>query len=97
MFAWEELSLDSASPRMQPRQPVCFPASSVVSGEVFPQPLGRGAERKMLSPVDFASPLLNVPMSEDIKFSLSYLETQEGGCIQKTYQMSTRGPLKEVN
>lgn len=46
MFAQGELFLDSASPYIQPRWPVCFPSLSVLSGEVFPQPPGRGKAMK---------------------------------------------------
>lgn len=52
---WEELFLDPASSCLQPSWPVCFPSSSVLSGEVFPQPPGRGTGMRTLFPVDLVS------------------------------------------
>lgn len=54
-FAQEELFPHSASPNMQPRGPVRFPSSSVLSGEVFPQCPGRVTAMKALPHVDLAS------------------------------------------
>lgn len=73
-FALEELFLDSTSPYLQSRWPVCFPSSLVLSGEVFPQTLSRGKTRKALCHVALvsfasaASPLLNMLMTECITF-----------------------------
>lgn len=61
-------------PSRAARVALCFSSSSVLPGEVFPQPPGRGTAMKALSPADLAScvstsfPLLNMPRSEYIKF-----------------------------
>lgn len=47
MFVREELLPESMS-YLQPRLPVCFPSSSVISGDVFPQPPVRGNVREAL-------------------------------------------------
>lgn len=51
MLAGQELCPDSASPRPQPRWPVCVSSSSVLAGEGFPQPPSRGGMMKAPLPV----------------------------------------------